>query len=48
MKYALIIVGLLVMCVPEEASLLRFAFQGLVGLGLFGLGIAMALEEEYA
>lgn len=48
MKYALMIAGLLVMCVPEDAGMLRFALQGLAGLGLFGLGIALSLEDEYA
>lgn len=48
MKYALMIAGLLVMCVPEDAGMLRFALQGLAGLAIFGFGIALALEEEHA
>lgn len=46
MKYALMIAGILVMCVPEDAGFLRFALQGLAGLGLFGLGTLMALDED--
>ena len=48
MKYALMIAGLIVMCVPETASFLRFALQGGLGALMFGLGVALALDEEYA
>lgn len=48
MKYALMIAGILTMCVPEDASLLRFAVQGFAGLFIFGLGVIAALEEQYA
>ena len=46
MKYALMIAGLIVMCVPEEAGFLRFALQGGFGLLMFIGGVALALEEE--
>ena len=47
-KYALMIAGILTMCVPEDASLLRFAVQGLAGLAVFGLGVLLALDEQTA
>ena len=46
MKYALMIAGLIVMCVPEQAGLLRFTLQGGLGLLMFIGGVALALEEE--
>ena len=46
MKYALMIAGILVMCVPEEAGMLRFVLQGGFGLCLFGLGVLLALDED--
>ena len=48
MKYALMIGGILIMCVPEDASLLRFAVQGLAGLAIFGLGVFLAQDEQTA
>ena len=48
MNYGLMFVGILTMCVPEDASFLRFALQGIAGLIIFGLGIAMTLEEKHA
>lgn len=48
MKYALMIAGLIVMCVPETAGFLRFALQGGLGLMMFIGGVALALDEEYA
>lgn len=48
MKYALMIAGILTMCVPEDASLTRFVVQGLIGLAVFGLGVFLVLDEEYA
>ena len=47
-KYALILAGILVMCVPEDAGFLRFVLQGSAGLILFGLGTLLALDEEAA
>lgn len=47
-KYAAMIVGLITMCVPEDASFLRFAVQGLAGLAIFVIGVLLALDEEYA
>ena len=46
MKYALMIAGLIVMCVPEQAGFLRFALQGGFGLLMFIDGVVLALEEE--
>lgn len=48
MPYFLIIAGLLTMCVPEDASLLRFAIQGGIGLLIFISGVAVALERSEA
>lgn len=45
MKYALMIAGLIVMCVPETAGFLRFALQGGLGLLMFIVGVALAREE---
>jgi hypothetical protein len=45
-KYAAVFIGLIVMCVPEDASMLRFAFQGLVGLSIFMVGIISLINEE--
>ena len=45
MKYALMIAGILMMCVPEDANLMRFAMQGAFGLALFIRGVMLALEE---
>jgi hypothetical protein len=38
MNYVLLFVGLLVMCVPEDAGFLQFALQGAAGLALFLIG----------
>jgi hypothetical protein len=48
MNYGLMFVGILTMCVPEDASSMRFALQGIAGLAIFFLGIAMTLGEERA
>lgn len=45
-KYVAMIAGLLIMCVPEEAGMLRFVLQGGFGLCLFGLGVLLALDEQ--
>lgn len=47
-KYALIIGGILVMCVPEDASILQFFIQGLIGLVMLGTGVYLANQEEIA
>jgi len=44
-KYVAMIAGLVIMCVPEDAGLLRFVLQGGFGLALFGLGVLVALDE---
>ena len=44
-KYVLIIAGLLVMCVPDDASITRFIIQGLIGLDLFASGVYLAIRE---
>lgn len=46
MNYVAVFIGLIVMCVPEDASMLRFAFQGLVGLSIFMVGIISLINEE--
>ena len=45
-KYAAMIAGIVIMCVPEDASALRFLLQGGFGLALFGLGVLVAIEED--
>ena len=45
-KYVLIFGGILTMCVPDDASLVRFALQGALGLALFITGIVLTLEEQ--
>ena len=47
-KYAAMITGLIVMCVPEDASTMRFVLQGFAGLAIFGLGVLLALDEQSA
>lgn len=44
-KYVLMIVGILVMCVPEDATILRLIIQGLFGLDLFASGVYLAIRE---
>jgi hypothetical protein len=46
LPFVLFIVGLLTMCVPEDAGLLRFVVQGGIGLILFELGVALANEYD--
>jgi len=48
MPYILMFAGLITVCVPEEAGLLRMFLQGMLGLGLFGLGTLMVLDEKNA
>jgi hypothetical protein len=48
MHYVLMIAGLITACVPEEAGLLRMFLQGMLGLGMFGLGTLIALNEKIA
>lgn len=48
MKYAAMIAGLIIMCVPEDAGFLRFAFQGGFGLMVFMLGAIFTLDEANA
>jgi predicted Na+-dependent transporter len=46
MKYLLMIVGILVLCVPDDAGWLQFALQGSVGLAMFITGVILTLEED--
>ena len=46
MPYVLMIAGLITMCVPEEAGLLRMFLQGGFGLAMFGLGTLIAINEN--
>ena len=48
MKYVLMFAGLFIVCVPEDAGLLRFALQGGFGLMVFGLGALLTLDEANA
>jgi hypothetical protein len=45
-KYVLIFAGIFTMCVPDDASLVQFALQGALGLGLFITGMVMNLNEQ--
>jgi len=40
------IVGILVLCVPDDAGWLQFALQGAVGLAMFITGVILTLEED--
>jgi len=46
MPYFLMIAGLITMCVPEEAGLLRMFLQGGFGLAMFGLGTLITINEN--
>jgi predicted Na+-dependent transporter len=46
MKYLLMIVGILVLCIPDDASWLQFAVQGAIGLAMFITGVILTLEED--
>ena len=46
MKYLLMIVGSLVLCIPDDASWLQFAVQGAIGLAMFITGVILTLEED--
>ena len=46
MKYFLMIAGILVMCVPDNASGLQFALQGALGLVMFITGVVLALDKD--
>jgi hypothetical protein len=45
LKYVAIFSGLMIMCVPEDASLLRFAVQGLIGLSIFIAGTVALIDS---
>jgi hypothetical protein len=46
MKYFLMIAGILVMCIPDNASWLQFALQGAIGLAMFITGVVLVLDKE--
>ena len=46
MKYFLIIAGILVLCIPDDAGWLQFALQGAIGLAMFITGVILTLEED--
>ena len=46
MKYFLIIAGILVLCIPDDAGWLQFVLQGAIGLGMFITGVILTLEED--
>lgn len=46
MKYLLMIGGILVMCIPDNASWLQFALQGAFGLAMFITGVVLVLDKE--
>ena len=48
MPYVAMISGLLIMCVPEDASLTRFAVQAALGLIIFGAGVRAAIARAEA
>lgn len=45
LKYVAMIAGLIIMCVPEDASFLRFAVQGLIGLSIFIAGTVALIDS---
>ncbi len=46
MKYLLIIAGILVLCIPDNAGWLQFALQGAIGLAMFITGIVLVLDKD--
>jgi predicted Na+-dependent transporter len=46
MKYLLMIVGILVLCIPDDAGWLQFVLQGAIGLAMFITGVILTLEED--
>ena len=46
MPYFLMIAGLIMMCVPEDAGFLRMILQAGFGLAMFGLGTFIAIEKN--
>ena len=46
MKYLLMIVGILVLCVPDDAGWLQFVLQGAIGLAMFITGIVLVLDKD--
>lgn len=46
LKYVALIAGIMIMCVPEDASLLRFAVQAGIGLMIFAAGVNALIESE--
>jgi len=45
-KYIAFFAGLMIMMVPDDASILQFTLQGIVGLSLTLYGIAAMLWEQ--
>lgn len=45
-KYVAMISGLLIMCVPDEAGLLRHVLQGGFGLFVFSLGAFLSMKDD--
>ena len=45
-KYVAVIAGLMIMCVPDDAGILRFAIQGGIGLLIFMGGIGAMIESS--
>jgi len=45
-KYAAMIIGLIVMCVPEDAGFLQFVIQAFIGFSIFMVGAIDAITEE--
>jgi hypothetical protein len=45
LKYVAMIAGLIIMCVPEDASFLQFAVQGLIGLSIFIAGTVALIDS---
>lgn len=44
-KYLVMIAGIIIMCVPEDASTGRFLIQASIGLALFGYGVYRANSD---
>jgi hypothetical protein len=45
-KYLAFFAGIMIMMVPDDASMLQFTLQGLAGLSLVLYGIAAMLNEQ--
>ena len=46
MNYVLFILGLLILCVPDDAGVFQVIFQSLIGLGILCLGAYGLIKDK--